>query len=152
MLKNNNYYRVKQRFSWKQNFCVWCQLCFLLFWVVNLQENLEMKNLFKLQSSYLEKHQKIILLCCNFLEEFFSVSSSAKLETSSQIAFMFALQDFPHPLCKGHAWLMLCCPRYSCLVQRTMAPSVPSLDLSHPSDPATYPSLAQFLPMYPGFL
>lgn len=37
-------------------------------------------------------------------------------------------------------------------MQRTLSWSILSLDISHPSDPATCPSLAQFLPMYCGSL
>lgn len=37
-------------------------------------------------------------------------------------------------------------------MQRTLPLSSLSLDISHPSDPAMYPSLAQFLPMYCGSL
>lgn len=128
-------------------------LFFTFLSVVNLQENLKVKNLFKWRSSYLEKHTQKNLLCCKFLEEFSSVNKiTNKLVNCFHVCSSGFLLSLKTHLGKDHAWLMLCCPKYSCLVQRTMALSVPNLDLSHHSDPATYPSLTQFLPMYPGFL
>lgn len=89
-----------------------------------------------------------------FLGGCFSMSNPAKLETSSWNAFIFTLQDFlslKTYLFRGYKWQILCL-RCSCLVLRIMLLFISSLDLSHPGDPATYPRLAQFLPMCPGSL